>query len=193
MPERTTSDDHDRFNAWTAVEEDSGGVAKQEGRRFAGVVFWRRHRPSLGGRRAVLELTDRPEAMATLTDSRGRELFSVPIGEIDCRRSWPRCFTIECEGRRWRLCGLAVNSVNGAKRQLEFMRKEHVLTVVPRPPAMSDKAYKQLMISKLGQERLWRELWLIALRDFGAREVGQSRGPVGAAGPVLDERPEIMP
>jgi hypothetical protein len=55
--------------------------------------------------------------------------------------------------------------------QLEFMRREHVLTVVPRPPGMSDKAYKQLMISKPGQERLWRGLWLIALRDFGARQL----------------------
>jgi hypothetical protein len=171
MPETSDSDDHDRFRAWTALDEDSGGVADREGRRFAAVVYWRRYRPSLRGARAVLELTDRPEATATLTGRRGTELFSVAIGEIHCRRSWPLCITIECEGRRWRLCGFAVNSVSGAKRQLEFMRREHVLTVVPRPPGMSDKAYKQLMISKPGQERLWRGLWLIALRDFGARQL----------------------
>lgn len=171
MPNTSDSDDRDRFRAWTAFDEDSGSGADQEARRFAAVVYWRRYRPSLRGKRAVLELTDRPEATATLIGRRGNELFRVAISEIHCRRSWPLCFTIECEGRRWRLCGLAVNSVNGGKRQLEFMRKTHVLTIVPRPPGMSDKAYKQLMISKLGQERLWRELWLTALRDFGAQQV----------------------
>jgi hypothetical protein len=33
--------------------------------------------------------------------------------------------------------------------------------------------YKRLMASKLGQQRLWRELWLIALRAFGAQQVDQ--------------------
>ena len=170
----SSSDDHDRFDAWTATEEESRGVAAQEGRRFAAVVYWRRHRPSLtNGRRAVLELIDGPEATATLTSKRGEVLFSAPVGEIRCRRTWPLCFTIECDGRRWRLCGFAVNSVNRAKRQLEFTRREHVLTIVPRPPGMSDQAYKRVVIRKLDQERLWRELWLIALREFGAQQVDQ--------------------
>ncbi len=100
-------------------------------------------------------------------------LLRVPTGEIRCRRSWPACFTIECEGRRWRLWGLGVNSVRGGQRLLEVTRREHALTIVPRPAGMSDKQYKQLMSSKLGQQRLWRELWLIVLRAFGAHQLDQ--------------------
>jgi hypothetical protein len=170
------SDSDDRTEAWELTEQESepgSGYAEREPRRFAAIVHWRRHVFSLTGRRAVLELVDRPEATATLTGKSGDVLFRVPTGEIRCRRSWPACFTIDCGGRRWRLWGLGVNSVRGGKRLLEVTRRDHVLTIVPRPPGMSDKKYKQLMSSKLGQQRLWRELWLIVLRAFGAHQTDQ--------------------
>jgi hypothetical protein len=170
------SESNDRTEAWdlTAEEpEGRSGFAEREPRRFAAVVYWRRHLLSLTGRRAVLELLDRPEATATLTNKRGEVLFQVATGEIRCRRSWPACFTIECEGRSWRLWGLAVSSARGGKRLLEVTRREQALTIVPRPPGMSDKQYKKLMSSKLGQQRLWRELWLIVLRAFGAHQLDQ--------------------
>jgi hypothetical protein len=170
------SESDERTEAWELTGEESAGdsgYGDREGRRFAAVVFWRRHLLSLSGRRAVLELVDRPTATATLTSKRGDVLFSVPTGEIRCRRSWPACFTIECEGRRWRLWGFAVSSVPGAKRSLEVMARERVLTIVPRPPGMSDKQYKRLMTNRLGQHRLWRELWLTVLRAFGAQQLDQ--------------------
>jgi hypothetical protein len=170
------SDSDDRTEAWEVTEpepEAGSGYAERQARRFAAIVYWRRHLFSLSGRRAVLELVDRPDATATLTSKRGEELFRVPTGEIRCRRSWPACFTIECGGRRWRLWGLGVNSVRGGRKLLEITRSEHVLTIVPRPPGMDDKQYKRLMSSKLGQQRLWRELWLIVLRAFGAHQIDQ--------------------
>ncbi|HTX10340.1 MAG TPA: hypothetical protein VME22_17085 [Solirubrobacteraceae bacterium] len=170
------NDSEDRSEVWdlTAEEpEGDSGYAEREGRRFAAIVHWRRRLLSLSGRRAVLEVVDRPEATATLTSRRGDVLFRVPTGEIRCRRSWPACFTVECQGRSWRLWGLGVNSVRGGKRLLEITARERVLTIVPRPPGMSDKQYKRLMTTKLGQQRLWRELWLIVLRAFGAHQLDQ--------------------
>jgi hypothetical protein len=177
-----TGDDDDPFAAGGAIEEDAArnpvegdgsgsGYATKEGRRFAAIVHWRRHLMSLTGRRGVLELKSGPDDTATLTSKRGDVLFSVPIGEVRCRRSWPMCFTIECAGKRWRLWGIGVNTPKTAKRQLEITRRDHVLTIVPRPPGMSDQQYRKLMTNKLAQQRLWRELWLIALKAFGAQQV----------------------
>jgi len=171
------TESEDRFKSWAALEDDSesgsdgSGYADHNGRRFAAVVYWRRHLISLTGRRGVLELTDRPEHTATLTDKRGEVRFSFPLGEIRTRRSWPYCFTIECQGQRWRLWGIGVNSVAGAKRQLEVMKRDHVFTILPPPPGMDEKQYKRLLNSKLAQQRLWRELWLIGLKSFGAQRV----------------------
>lgn len=99
------TDSEDRFTTWASP------YAEPKGRRFAAVVYWRRHLISLTGRRGILELKDVPEHAATLTDKRGEVLFSLPLGELRVRRSWPYCFTIECEGRRWRLWGIGVNSL----------------------------------------------------------------------------------
>jgi hypothetical protein len=49
------------------TEPEGFGFGDREGGRFAAVVYWRRHLIALAGRRAVLELTDRPEPTATLT------------------------------------------------------------------------------------------------------------------------------
>lgn len=177
-----TGDDDDRFAAWGAIEDDAAadpverdpaesGYASRDGRRFAAVVCWRRHLVSLTGRRGVLELNSGPDNTATLTGKRGDVLFSVPVGEVRCRRSWPMCFTIECADRRWRLWGIGVNSLKMAKRQLEITRRDHVLTIVPRPPGMSDQQYRKVMTNKLAQQRLWRELWLIVLKAFGAQQI----------------------
>lgn len=177
-----TGDDDDRFAAWGAIEDDAAadpvetdgsdsGYATKEERRFAAVVYWRRHIVSLTGRRGVLQLKSGGDDTATLTSKRGDMLFSVPVGEVRCRRSWPMCFTIECAGKRWRLWGIGVNSLKMAKRQLEITRRDKVLTIVPRPPGMSDQQYRKIMTSKLAQQKLWRELWLIALKAFGAQRI----------------------
>jgi hypothetical protein len=168
-----TGDNDDRFAAWGAIEDDDaadpveGGpadarYAARGGRRFAAVVCWRC--------RLVLELKSGPEEKATLTSKRGDVLFSVPVAEVRCRRSWPMCFTIECAGERWRLWGIGVSSLKTAKRQLEVTGRDHVLTIVPRPPGMSDQQYRKIMTNKLAQQKLWRELWLIALKAFGAQQ-----------------------
>jgi hypothetical protein len=149
------SDDQDRFGA------------KQ--RAFAAVVYWRRHLISLAGRRGVLELKGGSDHTATLTDRHGEVQFSFPVGEIHARRSWPYCFTIECQGQRWRMWGLGVNSIPGAKRQLEVMKRDNVFTILPPPPGMDQKQYKRLLNSKMAQQKLWRELWLIGLKSFGAK------------------------
>jgi hypothetical protein len=175
----------DRFKAWAAVENDAesgedgsvpagvGGSPYREhkGRRFAAVVYWRRHLISLTGRRGVLELKDVPDHTATLTDKRGEVVFSFPLGELRVRRSWPYCFTIEHRSQRWRLWGIGVNSLKGAERQLEVMKRDHVFTILPPPPGMDKQQYRRLMTSKLAQQKLWRELWLIGLGAFGAQRV----------------------
>lgn len=179
------TESEDRFKAWAAVENDAestaddsspadaGGstYAERDGRRFAAVVYWRRHLIALSGTRGVLELTDFPDHVATLTNKRGEVMFSYPLGELRVRRSWPYCFTIECRAQRWRLWGIGVNSVSGAKRQLEVMKRDHVFTILPPPPGMDPSAYKRLMTNKLAQQKLWRELWLIGLKSFGAQRV----------------------
>jgi len=171
----TESDD--RFKAWAAIKDDreadenDSPYAERQERRFAAVVYWRRHLISLAGRRGVLELKDAPDHTATLTNKRGEVVFSFPLGELRVRRSWPYCFTIEHQGQRWRLWGIGVNSLSGARRQLEVMKRDHVFTVVPPPPGMDPERYRRLMTSKLAQQKLWRELWLIGLKSFGAQRV----------------------
>ena len=111
-------------------------------------------------------------------------LFGVPAGEVRCRRSWPLCFTIECAGKRWRKWGIGVNSLKMAKRRLELTQRDHVLTIVPRPPGMSDEQYREIMTNKLAQQRLWRELWLIALGRSGpSRSRPRARGTVARSLP----------
>jgi hypothetical protein len=51
------------------------------------------------------------------------------------------------------------------------MKRDHVFTILPPPPGMDEKQYKRLMASKLAQQKLWRELWLIGLKSFGAQRV----------------------
>ena len=71
--------------------------------------------------------------------------------------------------------------MRGGKRLLEITQREHALTIVPRPPGMHDKQYKKLMSSKLGQQRLWRELG----QELGPEaELDPKGGLVVAAGPA---------
>lgn len=168
----------DRFKAWASApredaesDEAGSGYAERDGRRFAALVYWRRHVIALSAHRGVLELKERPDHTATLTNKRGEVVFAFPIGELRVRRKLSYCFTIECQGQRWLLWGLGVNSVKGAKRQLEIMKREHVFTIVPPPPGMAPKQYKRLMTSRVAQQKLWRELWLIGLTSFGAQRV----------------------
>jgi hypothetical protein len=177
--------DEDRFAAWAASEEteqdddvpvdpaESGGsgFASREGRQFGAVVYWRRHLFSLSGRRAILQIKERPTYTATLTSKQGEVLFSAPVGELRYRRSWPFCFTIECDGARWRMWGIGVNSLKGAQRQLDVMKRDHVFTIIPQPPGMSDKRYKRLLTNKLAQQRLWRELWMVVLASAGGQQI----------------------
>ena len=175
--------DDDRFTAWAAMEEETesdpvhsdlhdSGFAPREERRFAAIVLWRRHLLSLTGKRGVLELKDGDfENTATLTSKAGEVLFAVPIGEVRCRRSWPYCFTIECDGKRWRMWGVGVNGRREALRQLEVTKRDDVLTIVPRPPGLSEQQYRNVMKHKMAQQKLWRELWLIALKAYGAKQV----------------------
>ncbi len=173
------SDDDDRFAPWAATEEeieagpapsDSGFASKKE-RRFAAIVLWRRHLLSLTGKRGVLELKGDFDNTATLTSKAGEVLFTVPIGEVRCRRSWPYCFTIECDGKRWRMWGIGVDSRKMALRELENAKRGDVLTIVPRPPGLSEQQYRNVMKHKMAQQKLWRELWLIALKAYGAKVV----------------------
>jgi hypothetical protein len=177
--------DEDRFAAWAASEEteqdddvpvdgaESGGsgFASREGRQFGAVVYWRRHLFSLSGRRAILQIKERPAYTATLTSKQGEVLFSAPVGELRYRRSWPFCFTIECDGARWRMWGIGVNSLKGAQRQLDVMKRDKVFTIIPQPPGMSDKRYKRLLTNKLAQQRLWRELWMVVLASAGGQQI----------------------
>ncbi len=176
------SDDDDRFTAWTRTEEQTegapgepassgSGFAPKKERRFAAIVCWRRHLLSLTGRRGVLELKGDVENTATLTSNRGEVLFTAPIGKIRCRRSWPYCFTIECDGKRWRMWGIGVNNRKLALRQLEVAKRDNVFTLLPMPPGMSEQRYLQIMKNKMAQQKLWRELWLIALKTFGAQQI----------------------
>lgn len=173
------SDDDDRFAPWAATEEeieadpapsDSGFASKKE-RRFAAIVLWRRHLLSLTGKRGVLELKGDFDNTATLTSKAGEVLFTVPIGEVRCRRSWPYCFTIECDGKRWRMWGIGVNNRKLALRELEVAKRDNVFTLLPMPPGMSEQRYLQIMKNKMAQQKLWRELWLIALKTFGAQQI----------------------
>jgi hypothetical protein len=169
--------DKDQFAAWAAAEDTAGdeeepaGFAAKEAREFGAVVYWRRHLLSLTGRRAVLHIKERPVYTATLTSKHGEELFNAPVGELRYRRSWPFCVTVERDGKRWRLWGVGVSSLKGAKRELEVMKRDKVFTIVPQPPGMSDQKYKRLMSNKLAQQRLWRELWLVVLRSAGAQQI----------------------
>ena len=174
--------ERDGFAAWTATEDaarddddpdGSGGpgFAAKEGREFGAVVYWRRHVFSLTGRRAVLHIEERPVYTARLTGEHGEELFSAPVGELRYRRSWPLCVTVECGGTRWRLRGVGVSSLKGAERELEVMKRDHVFTIVPQPPGMSDKKYKRLMTNRLAQQRLWRELWMVVLGSAGGQQI----------------------
>jgi hypothetical protein len=168
--------DKDQFAAWAAAEdtpdeENSAGFAAKEAREFGAAVYWRRHIFSLTGRRAVLQIKERPAYTATLTSKHGDVLFSAPVGELRYRASWPLCFTIECDGMRWRLWGIGVSSLKAVKRELEAMKRDKVFTIVPQPPGMSDQRYKRLMTNKLAQQRLWRELWLFVLRSAGGQQI----------------------
>ncbi len=173
------SDDDDRFAPWAATEEEieadpgesgssGSGFASKKERRFAAIVLWRRHLLSLTGRRAVLELRGDFDNTATLTSKAGEVLFTVPIGEMRCRRSWPYCFTIGCDGKRWRMWGIGVDSRKMALRELENANRDDVLTIVPKPPGLSEQQYRNVMKHKMAQQKLWRELWLIALKAYGA-------------------------
>ncbi|HTP22112.1 MAG TPA: hypothetical protein VMJ65_21065 [Solirubrobacteraceae bacterium] len=51
------------------------------------------------------------------------------------------------------------------------MKRDHVFTILSPPPGMDEKEYKRLLTSKLALRRLWRELWLIGLKSFGAQRV----------------------
>jgi hypothetical protein len=177
------SDGDHRFTARGATEErterdpvepdsyGSGFAPKQE-RRFAAVVLWRRHLLSLTGRRGVLELTGGDfENTATLTSNHGEVLFTVPVGKVRCRRSWPYCFTMECDGKRWRMWGVGVDNRKMALRQIEITNSDDVLTIVPRPPGISEQEYLKIMKNKMAQQKLWRELWLIVLKAYGAKVV----------------------
>jgi hypothetical protein len=175
------SDEDDRFAAWTATEEQTerapgepdssgSGFAPKKERRSAAIVCWRRNLLSLTGRRGVLERKG-DEDTATLTSNRGEVLFTAPIGEVRCRRSWPYCFTIECDGKRWRMWGIGVNNRKLALRQLEIAKRDNVFTLLPMPPGMSEQRYLQIMKNKMAQQKLWRELWLIALKTFGAQQI----------------------
>ncbi len=177
------SDDDDRFTTWAATEEaterdpvepdsSGSGFAPKKERRFAAIVLWRRHLLSLTGKRGVLVLKGGDfDNTATLTSSRGEVLFTVPVGKVRCRRSWPYCFTMECDGKRWRMWGIGVDSRKMALRQLEITKRDDVLTIVPRPPGISEQQYAKIMKHKMAQQKLWRELWLIALKAFGAKVV----------------------
>lgn len=175
----------DRFAAWAASQQtepddedadeagESGGsgFAGREGRQFGAVVYWRRHLFSLSGRRAVLQIKERPDYTATLVSKQGEVLFSAPVGELRYRRSWPFCFSIEHDGTRWRIWGIGVNSLKGAQRQLEVMKRDKVFTIIPQPPGMSDKQYRRLLTNKLAQQRLWRELWMVVLGSAGGQQM----------------------
>src|ERR1700729_2358893 len=126
--------DDDRYTAWATTEEETesgpvqsdlpdSGFAPREERRFAAIVFWRRHLFSLSGRRGVLELKGGDfENTATLMGRRGEVLFTAPVGKVRCRRSWPYCFTLQCDGKRWRIWGVGVNGRREALRQLEITK-----------------------------------------------------------------------
>ena len=148
------------------------GFAPKKERRFAAIVFWRRHLLSLSGRRGVLELKDGDfENTATLTGSRGEVLFTAPVGKVRCRRSWPYCFTIECDGKRWRMWGIGVNSrKDGAPPARDHQARRRV---DDRAEAAGHQrtAIRQDHEDKMAQQKLWRELWLIALKAFGAKVV----------------------
>jgi hypothetical protein len=175
------SDDDDRFTAWAATEgqaepdpldsgsSDSGFAPKKE-RRFAAAVFWRRYLFSLAGKRAVLELKDGDFGnTATLTSRRGDVLFTAPVGKVRCRRSWPYSFTMEYDGKRWRMWGVGVNGRRMALRQLDMTKGDDALTLVPKPPGLSEEQYRKVMRNKMAQQKLWRELWLIVLKAYGAK------------------------
>ena len=67
--------------------------------------------------------------------------------------------------------------------QLDITKHDDVLTIVPRPPGISEQQYVKITKHKMAQQKLWRELWLIALKAFGAKVVWR---PPRTANPVAD-------
>ena len=136
---------------------------------FAGAVYFRRRAMGLRGELAVLEIIPEGEGRVTLSDLAGQELFSHRPSELGVKRASRTAFRVQRGGESWWLSGASFRSGKELERVRQRIGRDDVILSVPKLPETDERVYNPLMSNLTAELQAWREVWIAALREAGAR------------------------
>jgi hypothetical protein len=148
---------------WDIAPDRLAALTGEQDGRLAGLVVERERRLA-PARLWVLELHDGEVA---LHDEDATE--RAAIGEVRTDRQGSNGFRLQLEGRVHLLHGFHPRNAREAAAAEPLAERHRALRLVPRPPEMTDRQYRRITGNRRAQQLLWRELWLAALAQAGAR------------------------